>query len=200
MLLRAPSRAPRSSGWPWLGAGSSGLDDREHVAEPHSSGTLGTAGGPAGFVGEMPRSPGHVFYGKLQAVLIAAGFDAFVERQCAKEYAPRRGRPSLPLLPHAADRLFRRHRQRAWPGMALHGQAFAASVGRTTRQTGYARRQNRFQDQSQAMPKSSAPPISDTATPAMATRPPLWTFAIVRLPQNPMAGSLKTHLLYIDFT
>jgi hypothetical protein len=45
---------------------------------------------------EMPRSPGHVFYDKLQAVLIAAGFDAFVERQCAQEYAPRRGRPSLP--------------------------------------------------------------------------------------------------------
>jgi transposase len=44
----------------------------------------------------MPRSPGHVFYDKRQAVLIAAGFDAFVETQCAKEYAPRRGRPSLP--------------------------------------------------------------------------------------------------------
>jgi transposase len=29
-------------------------------------------------------------------VLIAAGFDGFVERQCAKDYAPRRGRPSLP--------------------------------------------------------------------------------------------------------
>jgi hypothetical protein len=45
---------------------------------------------------EMPRSPGHVFYDKLQAVLIAADFDAFVETQCAKDYAPRRGRPSLP--------------------------------------------------------------------------------------------------------
>jgi transposase len=45
---------------------------------------------------EMPRSPGHVFYDKLQAVLIAAGFDRFVERQCAEEYAPRRGRPSVP--------------------------------------------------------------------------------------------------------
>ena len=45
---------------------------------------------------EMPRSPGHVFYDKLQAVLIAAGFDRFVETQCADEYAPRRGRPSVP--------------------------------------------------------------------------------------------------------
>ena len=45
---------------------------------------------------EIPRSPGHVFYDKLQTVLIAADFDAFVEMRCAKEYAPRRGRPSLP--------------------------------------------------------------------------------------------------------
>jgi len=45
---------------------------------------------------EIPRSPGHIFYDKLQAVLIAAGFDRFVETQCAEEYAPRRGRPSLP--------------------------------------------------------------------------------------------------------
>ena len=37
-----------------------------------------------------------MFYDKLQAVLIAADFDAFIETQCAKEYAPRRGRPSLP--------------------------------------------------------------------------------------------------------
>jgi hypothetical protein len=36
---------------------------------------------------EMPRSPRHVFYDKLQAVLIAADFDAFVETQCAKDYA-----------------------------------------------------------------------------------------------------------------
>jgi transposase len=45
---------------------------------------------------EMPRSPGHAFYDKLQAVLIAAGFDRFVEAQCAVNYAPRLGRPSLP--------------------------------------------------------------------------------------------------------
>jgi transposase len=45
---------------------------------------------------EMPRSPGHVFYDKLQSTLIASDFDRFVEAQCATEYAPRRGRPSLP--------------------------------------------------------------------------------------------------------
>jgi transposase len=45
---------------------------------------------------EMPRSPGHVFYDRLQAELVTAGFDSFVEEQCAPYYAARRGRPSLP--------------------------------------------------------------------------------------------------------
>lgn len=45
---------------------------------------------------EMPRSPGHAFYDKLQTVLVASEFDGFVERLCASKYAPRRGRPSLP--------------------------------------------------------------------------------------------------------
>ena len=45
---------------------------------------------------EMPRSPGHVFYDRLQAELVGAGFDAFVEGQCAPYYAAHRGRPSLP--------------------------------------------------------------------------------------------------------
>lgn len=44
---------------------------------------------------EMPRSPGHAFYDRLQAVLLAAGFDGFVEGLCAPFYAPRRGRPLL---------------------------------------------------------------------------------------------------------
>ena len=45
---------------------------------------------------EMARSPGHAFYDKLQAVLVASNFDRFVEVQCATEYALLRGRPSLP--------------------------------------------------------------------------------------------------------
>jgi transposase len=45
---------------------------------------------------ELPRSPGHVFYDRLQAILIAAGFDSFVEELCASHYAVVRGRPSLP--------------------------------------------------------------------------------------------------------
>ena len=45
---------------------------------------------------ELPRSPGHVFYDRLQAELITAGFDGFVESECARCYAAKRGRPSLP--------------------------------------------------------------------------------------------------------
>jgi transposase len=53
---------------------------------------------------ELPRSPGHVFYDRLQAVLVGAGFDGFAEAQCAPYYARKRGRPSLP-----PGRYFRLH-------------------------------------------------------------------------------------------
>ncbi len=53
---------------------------------------------------ELPRSPGHVFYDRLQAVLVGAGFDSFAEKQCAPYYASKRGRPSLP-----PGRYFRMH-------------------------------------------------------------------------------------------
>jgi transposase len=53
---------------------------------------------------ELPRSPGHAFYGRLQAVLVAAGFDRFAEAQCKPYYADKRGRPSLP-----PGRCFRMH-------------------------------------------------------------------------------------------
>ena len=53
---------------------------------------------------EMPRSPGHVFYDRLQKVLSEAGFDAFVEETCKPFYAPRMGAPSLP-----PGRYFRMH-------------------------------------------------------------------------------------------
>jgi transposase len=45
---------------------------------------------------ELPRSPGHPFYQRLNQILEAHGFDAFVERQCSRFYAPGVGRPSLP--------------------------------------------------------------------------------------------------------
>ena len=45
---------------------------------------------------EMPRSPGHVFYDRLQSVLIEGGFDAFAEASCRPYYAARMGAPSVP--------------------------------------------------------------------------------------------------------
>ena len=44
---------------------------------------------------DLPRSAGHPFYERLNRVLDAAGFDAFVESQCAKFYADGVGRPGL---------------------------------------------------------------------------------------------------------
>jgi transposase len=45
---------------------------------------------------DLPVSPGHPFYARLNAILDAAGFDRFVEEQCRSFYAPVMGRPSLP--------------------------------------------------------------------------------------------------------
>ncbi len=45
---------------------------------------------------DLPVSPGHPFYARLNAVLDEAGFDQFVEKQCRSFYAPVMGRPSLP--------------------------------------------------------------------------------------------------------
>ena len=44
---------------------------------------------------ELARSPGHPFYERLNKVLAGAGFDAFVEKQCARFYAKKNGRPSI---------------------------------------------------------------------------------------------------------
>ena len=44
---------------------------------------------------DLPKSAGHPFYERLNRVLDEAGFDAFVEAQCASFYADGIGRPSL---------------------------------------------------------------------------------------------------------
>src|SRR5450432_3564684 len=48
--------------------------------------------------GDLPQSLGHPFYVKLNALLAEAGFDAFVEAQCAKFYddGAAGGRPGIP--------------------------------------------------------------------------------------------------------
>jgi transposase len=44
----------------------------------------------------LPRSEGHVFYRKLNKLLLAAGFDPFVEGLCEEHYHDRMGRPGIP--------------------------------------------------------------------------------------------------------
>jgi transposase len=63
--------------------------------------------------GEMPRSPGHVFYDRLQEVLLAGGFDLFVETSCQPYYAPKMGAPSVP-----PGRYFRMHMVGYFEGIA----------------------------------------------------------------------------------
>jgi transposase len=62
---------------------------------------------------EMPCSPGHVFYDRLQEVLIAGGFDGFVETACQPYYAPKMGAPSVP-----PGRYFRMHMVGYFEGIA----------------------------------------------------------------------------------
>ena len=44
----------------------------------------------------LPRSAGHPFYTRLNALLAEAEFDTFAEAQCAPHYAETLGRPSIP--------------------------------------------------------------------------------------------------------
>jgi len=76
---------------------------------------------------EMPRSPGHVFYDRLQKLLTEAGFDAFVEAMCKPFYAPRMGAPSLP-----PGRYFRMHMIGYFEGIASQrGIAWRCSDSRS---------------------------------------------------------------------
>ena len=45
---------------------------------------------------KLPRSPGHVFYRKLNRLLAEGGFDRWIEGLCEPYYADGRGRPSVP--------------------------------------------------------------------------------------------------------
>ncbi len=45
---------------------------------------------------DLPVSPGHPFYARLNGILDEAGFDRFAEEQCRPFYAPVMGRPGLP--------------------------------------------------------------------------------------------------------
>jgi transposase len=59
-------------------------------------GTRKTEQRPLGIAtSDLPTSPGHPFYTRLNAALDAADFDPFVEGLCRTFYAPTMGRPSL---------------------------------------------------------------------------------------------------------
>src|SRR5215207_8878210 len=45
---------------------------------------------------DLPQSPGHAFYDRLNRLLAEEGFDRFVEDLCQPHYADEVGRPSLP--------------------------------------------------------------------------------------------------------
>jgi hypothetical protein len=60
---------------------------------------------------DLPVSPGHPFYTKLNTILDRAGFDRFAEEQCYRSDAPMMGRPSLP--PDRSFRLLTRALSRA---------------------------------------------------------------------------------------
>jgi transposase len=45
---------------------------------------------------DLPKSPGHVFYRKLNQVLAEIGFDLWLEDLCRPFYAEKKGRPSIP--------------------------------------------------------------------------------------------------------
>src|SRR6476620_1345879 len=45
---------------------------------------------------DLPQSPGHVFYDKLNRLLADAGFDRYVEGLCREHYADGAGRESIP--------------------------------------------------------------------------------------------------------
>ena len=77
---------------------------------------------------EMPRSPGHVFYDRLQEILLEAGFDAFVEDACKPFYAPRMGAPSLP-----PGRYFRMHMIGYFEGIDSERGSAAGEPGQSPR-------------------------------------------------------------------
>ena len=45
---------------------------------------------------DLPPSPGHPFYARLNKLLDEAGFDDWAETRCAPYYAEGQGRPSIP--------------------------------------------------------------------------------------------------------
>ena len=81
----------------------------------------------------LPKSPGHPFYRKLNELLAEAEFDRWIERRCRAVLRHRgEARPAVDpagrVLPHAAGRLLRGHRQPAGHRLAVCRQPEPAAV------------------------------------------------------------------------
>ena len=80
---------------------------------------------------KLPRSPGHVFYRKLNQLLAEGGFDRWVEA-AVRAVLCRRPGPAVGaagrVLPHAAGRLLRGDRLAARHRLAVQRFALAAGV------------------------------------------------------------------------
>ncbi len=79
---------------------------------------------------DLPRSPGHPFYRKLNELLAEAGFDAWIEKLCEPHYA-QEGRPSIP--PGVYFRMilvgyFGGDRLATWHRLAVQRQPLAGRV------------------------------------------------------------------------
>ena len=82
---------------------------------------------------QLPRSGGHPFYKRLNALLAEFGFDHWIEARCEQYYEQDTacGRPSIP--PGVYFRMllvgyFERHRRPAWHRLAVRGQLEPARV------------------------------------------------------------------------
>lgn len=134
---------------------------------------------------ELPTSPGHPFYARLQTLLDAHDFDRFVEDLCRGFYAPVMGRPSL-----APGRYFRLLLLGYFEGIdSERGIAWRASDSLAVR--GFLR-----------LPLHEAPPDHSTIARtrrliALETHRAVFTWVQVRLVES---GLLKGKTIAIDAT
>jgi hypothetical protein len=81
--------------------------------------------------GDLPKSPGHPFYQRLNKLLVEADFDRWVERLC-KPYLRRKAGPAIDsawrLLPHDFGRLLRRDRLAAWYPVEVQRECLVGRV------------------------------------------------------------------------
>ena len=96
---------------------------------------------------DLPKSPGHVFYEKLNSLLSEAEFDRYVEELCKEYYAEASGRESIP--PGVYFRmLFVGYFEELNSGyrLAVRGQPFVTVLSRHSARRDHARPFQSVQD------------------------------------------------------